>query len=103
MNIYQQAVRRAAEQTTAYATAEVQSRALSAGWDEDVAVSTEVRYTEKGFEFHTDPNVKDRAFVAEFGNEEQVPNPVLRRFDNDSQTVQELFLSQAIRNIEEVL
>lgn len=103
MNDYLKAVRRAANQTTAFATAEVRQRALSAGWDEDVAEGTAIQFTNKGFSSNVEQSVQDRAFVAEFGNEEQLPTAVLRKYDNDSETTQEMFLAQAIRNIEELL
>lgn len=89
--------------TTAFATAEVRQRAMNAGWDEDIAEGTEIRLTPKGFESKIAEPVRDRAFVAEFGNEEKLPTAVLRKYDNDSSAAQELFLTQAIRNIEELL
>jgi hypothetical protein len=103
VNPYLKAVRLAADQTTAYATAEVRQRAVNAGWEDDVAGGTQVRFTGTAFESHITESVKDQAFVAEFGNEEQLPTAVLRKYDNDSEATQELFLTQAIRNIEELL
>jgi hypothetical protein len=100
---YLNAVRRAADSASAFATAEVRQRAVDAGWDEDIAEGTEVILTNKGFETKVAEPVKDRAFVAEFGNEELLPTAVLRKYDNDSATAQELFLTQAVRNIEELL
>jgi hypothetical protein len=103
VNDFLTAVRQAAAQTTAFATAEVRQRATNAGWEPDVVGGTSVQFTGTAFETAIAEPVKDRAFVAEFGNEEKLPTAVLRKYNNDSETTQELFLTRVFRNMEGLL
>ncbi|CAB4128705.1 hypothetical protein UFOVP223_98 [uncultured Caudovirales phage] len=65
-------------------TDQVQQRALSEGWDPEVASSLSVRYQHKKFIMSVADEHKNRAFDFEFGTQNSAPKGTLRRFGNEN-------------------
>jgi hypothetical protein len=102
---YHKAVQTAAERVATYATAEVRSRAIQAGWDMDVIESTRVSVKDGKFTADiSDSAVGDRAFTSEYGDGSNPPSAVLRRYGAESDSpAADLFASQVLKHLEEVV
>jgi hypothetical protein len=72
----------AAKDTTAALTDELRQSALEHGWEPKVANALHVIHGDEGFIVHVDEEHSDRAFVYEYGNEQNRPTAVVRKFQN---------------------
>lgn len=75
---------RAAHETAAYMTADLQNRAHEHGWDEDVANSIRVHYEDGKFKAKVAPEYSERAFKHEYGDENNPPKATVRKYDSSS-------------------
>jgi hypothetical protein len=89
------AIHAAAHESTAYMTADVQHRALDAGWHPDVAKSTSVSYN--GAKFTA--AAPDEAWEHEYGSQRRTPTPVLRKYSNSAPGAEEALLAALEKHV----
>ena len=69
-------------------TERLRSSALSHGWDPSVVSNMEGRPSGNSFHVHVHPDYAQRAHVLEFGSEGSRPTAAIRKFSNDSKSLQ---------------
>ena len=85
MDVVVKALKNTLHQMAVHMTDQVQQRALSEGWDPEVASSLTVNYQHKKFIMSVADEHKNRAFDIEFGTQNTAPKGTLRRFGNENQ------------------
>jgi hypothetical protein len=93
------AIEKAAHDTAAYVTADLRHSAREHGWDEEVVSNMRVQHGEDGYKVMVPDDLKDRAFVHEFGDESSAPSAVIRKYSNDHSVAAHVML----KNIEKHL
>jgi len=85
------AAHKAAHSTAEFMTGELRRSALEHGWHPDVVANMHVNYDGEEFKVHVHPEYRDRAFVHEFGDENNRPTAVIRKYDNDGFNYSQVF------------
>lgn len=88
-----QATQDAIQATSAQMTEQLRQSALKSGWDKDVVANMQVKHDGTKFNVHIHPDYNSRAFVHEYGSESVRPTAVLRKFSNDTKSVQKSFMA----------
>lgn len=87
------AISQASNDTAQFMTRQVRHRALNDGWDKDVVANLHVVHENGKFSARVHPELADRAFVHEFGDENTRPNATLRKFSNDNKVTKSAFMA----------
>lgn len=75
---------KAAADTARFMQREIRRSAKEHGWDPSVVKNTFVKYEDNAFKVHVTPEYADKAFVHEFGDENNQPTAVIRKYNNNS-------------------
>jgi len=84
-------VHKAKQDTARFMTQQLRQHVLQHGWDADVAAHLSVVHKDGKLSTEVHPDYADRAFVHEFGNENQRPTAAIRKFANNTQVAEEAF------------
>ena len=93
LNRLRQATQNAVKRTAADMTAQLRQSALKNGWDKDVVANMHVEHDGSKFNVHIHPDYNARAFVHEYGSETVRPTAVIRKFSNDTKSIQKNFMA----------
>jgi hypothetical protein len=93
------AIEKASHDTAAYVTADLRHSARESGWDEEVVSNLRVHHGEDGYNVMVPDDLKDRAFVHEFGDEKTPPSAAIRKYSNNHSVAAQVML----KNIEKHL
>lgn len=85
MDVVVKALKNSLHQLAVHMTDQLQQRALSEGWDPEVANSLTVNYQHKKFIMNVADEHKNRAFDIEFGTQKTAPKGTIRRFGNENE------------------
>lgn len=99
MKRYVEAAHKAAHDTARYMTADIRHSALEHGWHPDVVSNTKVHYEEGKFNVKVHNGYGDDAFRHEFGDEENRPTAVVRKYANNTHQAQRAFLMSAWKHL----
>ena len=91
---------KAADDTAKFMTADLRSKALSSGWDPEVVQGMSVEYGDSGHVVRFTPEVQDRAFVHEYGDEKTPPTAVIRKYRNNSPEADKFYMRSLRRHVE---
>lgn len=88
-----EATQKAKQDTAAYMTADVRTRALNDGWDPAVVANLRVEHGTDGFQAKVNAEHGEAAFKHEFGDEDNRPSATVRKYANDSHASAQAFMS----------
>ena len=80
--------RKAAFQTSAVITSDIQSLASQSGWDDEVASNTIAMFNGHGFTVEVPSDLNSRAMDYEYGTSSSRPSGVLRKISNRPQKIE---------------
>ncbi|CAB4123834.1 hypothetical protein UFOVP45_36 [uncultured Caudovirales phage] len=92
MKHFTNAIVKAAHDAASQMTADLRHSATEHGWHPDVVNNMRVNYHSGEFKVDIHPDVKDRAFVHEFGDESTRPSAVIRKYDSQTKNAEATLL-----------
>jgi hypothetical protein len=72
-------------------TAQLRQQALEGGWDAEVVRNLKVVHKDGGFHTHIHPDYQSRAFTHEYGDENNQPTAIIRKFMSDPHHIDTAF------------
>lgn len=91
MNFLTKALTAATHDSAKVMTTEVRHHAIQQGWEPEVASGISIKYDGEKLNYDLGSDHRDRAFVHEFGNENQPPKATIRRYLSDLSGVKDVF------------
>jgi len=99
MRMFREALDKAAKDTASYVTADLRHSAREHGWSEDVVTNMHVRHEEDGYKVHVPDDLKDKAFVHEFGDENSPPTAAIRKYSNNHAVAAQVMLKNLEKHL----
>jgi hypothetical protein len=84
MDELKQALQSTLHQLVVQMSEQVKHHALSDGWEPEVASALNVTHDGNNFSISIDDQYADRAFIHEFGDQDNAPKATLRKFGNQN-------------------
>ena len=87
------AIHRAHTDTALFMTSDIRGEALKSGWSKDVVKSMRVVHRDGEYAVQFPESVAEKAWVHEYGDPDNTPTAVIRKYDTSSPRAQD-FLSE---------
>lgn len=97
------ALEKAAADTARSVQRQLRRSALEHGWDPKVVANTRVVYKDNQYSVVVSPKYADKAFVHEFGNENEQPTAVVRKLNNRMGTTEKSLLDNLHKHLGGIL